>query len=177
MGSYVSGHGPLCYPASSPPAFEAVIGPELHPLLTVLMQLSLVFQPLPKPHRFQIILPPGHLIMRPALFKGYGLGRPKGLFAVDRNVTVRSADPSQPAAIDWAMMDATMLLKGGRTLEFDDIAVQNIRCAACACIQSCASGAAAGGALDPPMLVVGWVQPKRWSMHGKFGGLHSRGLG
>jgi hypothetical protein len=75
-----------------------------------------------------VLLGPGTLIMRPALFHGYGSARAKGLLPLTRNITVRSADPAMTASIDWAMLDGTMLLKAGRSLTFKDLGLTNIRC-------------------------------------------------
>ncbi|GBF87403.1 hypothetical protein Rsub_00114 [Raphidocelis subcapitata] len=69
----------------------------------------------------------GNLIMRPSQFPSYGLGRPKGLLVIDRDVTIRGEDVDNLTTIDWNMLDATMLLKAGRSMTFQDMAVANIR--------------------------------------------------
>jgi len=86
-------------------------------------------RPHTRPHaKPQIILPPGTLVMRPALFHGYGINRPKGIFPLDRNITISSADPiSSVTSIDWSMMDATLLLQEGRVMTLESVAVSNIR--------------------------------------------------
>jgi hypothetical protein len=67
--------------------------------------------------------------MSPTHFPGYGVGQQKGLLVLDRDVTIRGADPDNSTVIDWNMLDATVLLKAGRVLTFQDLTVTNVRCA------------------------------------------------
>lgn len=97
------------------------------------------------------------LSLRPSDFAGRGLGRPGGMVPLTRSVTVRGAAPGScgggetPAAgsagsaagggggqpggggcgdvplLDWNLMDSVLLLRAGRTLAFDGVAVANVR--------------------------------------------------